>query len=119
MAPRSSPSRLGGPVGAAVLGAARSAYVSGMHVAVLVAVGAALLGALIALIALPRKPINQLDDPSMRPPPLGWPGDSAAEAHREAGDAALELLELRDVDEGHVVSPALQEVRRPAARPPT
>ena len=36
--------QLAGPVGAAVLGAARSAYVSGMHVAVLVAVGAALLG---------------------------------------------------------------------------
>ena len=51
--------QLSGPVGAAVLGAARSAYVSGMHVAVLVAVGAALLGALVALIALPRKPIDQ------------------------------------------------------------
>ena len=101
---------LAGPVGAAVLGAARSAYVSGMHVAVLVAVGAALLGALVALIALPRKPIDQVEVDA--PPPFGWPADSAGEAHREAGDAALEPFELRDVDEGHVVSLALQEVRR-------
>jgi DHA2 family multidrug resistance protein-like MFS transporter len=52
---------VGGVQGAAILDAARSAYVSGMHAAVLVAAGAAVLGAVIALTALPRKPIGQVD----------------------------------------------------------
>jgi DHA2 family multidrug resistance protein-like MFS transporter len=54
--------QIGGQLGAALLDAARSAYVSGMHAAALVAVGVALAGALIALIALPRKPISQEEE---------------------------------------------------------
>ncbi|MDV3220500.1 MFS transporter, partial [Intrasporangium sp.] len=52
--------RVGGDAGAAILGAARAAYVFGMHTAVLVAAGAAVLGAVIALTALPRRPIGQV-----------------------------------------------------------
>ena len=46
---------LGGDQGAALAAAARSAYVEGMRVGVLVAAGVALLGALVALVFLPSR----------------------------------------------------------------
>jgi DHA2 family multidrug resistance protein-like MFS transporter len=47
--------QLGGVQGEAVLAAARSAYVHGMHVADVVAVAVLMVGALLALVALPRR----------------------------------------------------------------
>ena len=47
-------SRLGGTQGQAVLAAARTAYVDGMHASGLVAAGMLLVGAVVALAALPR-----------------------------------------------------------------
>jgi DHA2 family multidrug resistance protein-like MFS transporter len=52
---------LGGGQGEAVLGAARTAYVHGMHVTDLVAAGALLLGAAVALVALPRRTSSRVD----------------------------------------------------------
>ncbi|HEY9494162.1 MAG TPA: hypothetical protein VIR15_04855, partial [Intrasporangium sp.] len=54
--------QVGGPVGAAILDAARSAFASGMHAAVSVAAGVAVFGTLIALAALPRTPIGHAEE---------------------------------------------------------
>jgi EmrB/QacA subfamily drug resistance transporter len=47
--------RVGGDAGAQIAEAAQSAFVSGMHVAVLVAAGIAVAGAVVALVALPAR----------------------------------------------------------------
>ncbi len=61
-----------GPAGRALLTAAQSAFVNGMDTAMLVAIGAAVAGALVALLFLPSRPA-QLAEAGPQPPavPLG------------------------------------------------
>jgi DHA2 family multidrug resistance protein-like MFS transporter len=49
--------QVGGAGGEALLGAARTAYVQAMHLTDLVAAGVLLVGAVIAAVTLPRRPI--------------------------------------------------------------
>ena len=56
--------QLGGDEGAALAASARSAYVDGMGVGVLVAAGVALLGALVALVFLPSRARMETASPS-------------------------------------------------------
>ncbi|MDC5698550.1 MFS transporter [Intrasporangium calvum] len=60
--------QVGGETGAAILEAAQAAYVSGMHAAVLCAAAAAVLGALVALTALPRHVIHTEAPDAAHPP---------------------------------------------------
>jgi MFS transporter, DHA2 family, multidrug resistance protein len=70
--------RLGGAQGRIVLEAARTAYVDGMHVSDLVAAGVLLVGAAIALAALPRyrTAAQAVPDAPDAPAPTGVPVDS-------------------------------------------
>lgn len=54
-------SEVGSTQGDAVLAAARAAYVSGMHVADVVAAGVLVAGAVVALVLLPRRPARAAD----------------------------------------------------------
>ena len=58
--------RMGGGTGAAVLGAARSAYVQAMHVTDLTAAAVLVAGALVALLTLPRAAIGAQSSPTAR-----------------------------------------------------
>lgn len=71
--------RLGGAPGRAVLEAARTAYVDGMHVSDVVAAGVLLVGAVVALAALPRH----------------RPGAPAADAPAVIGVTAVPLESVR------------------------
>jgi MFS transporter, DHA2 family, multidrug resistance protein len=54
---------LGGTQGAAVLGAARTAYVDGLHAASIVAASVLLVGALVALVTMPRREVSAPAEP--------------------------------------------------------
>jgi len=58
--------RLGGAEGSALAASARSAYVDGMGVGVLVAAGVALLGSVIALLFLPSRARMEVEHPAER-----------------------------------------------------
>ncbi len=58
---------VGGAEGETILGAARAAFVGAMHVADLVAAGAAVLGGVLALTALPRRRIGDREPATASP----------------------------------------------------
>ncbi|MGC5364941.1 MFS transporter [Streptomyces sp. DT24] len=78
--------RLGGPLGAALRGTARHAFVHGLHVTLLVSAGLLLLGALAAL-RLPR---------TMECPPPAGHGPAATESPRRTGTPETARAVLRE-----------------------
>ena len=60
-------SEMGGDVGAAITTAAKSAFVEGFHATSAVAAGFAMVGAIIALVFLPARAVNEAADPTDLP----------------------------------------------------
>jgi EmrB/QacA subfamily drug resistance transporter len=61
--------RLGGSAGRALVDVAQSSFVSGMHTAVLVGAGVALIGALVALVFLPSDAVGRSAEPVLEGAP--------------------------------------------------